>query len=117
MRQEKGFRRHLSHFGRHSCNHSILILSDMPQTQKGSWFLHYKEKMDVEVIRAIEGLVCDIWRLKERMKSQKAAGQEIPRAWIYQLRHKNRQLNQLRSVATYYILQEVFVHRKLTAAR
>lgn len=91
-----------SHFGRHSCNHSILILSDMPQTQKGSWFLHYKEKMDVEVIRAIEGLVYDIWKLKERMKKTKAAGQEIPRAWIYQLRHKDRQLNQLRSVATYY---------------
>ena len=91
-----------SHFGRHSCNHSILILSDMPQTQKGSWFLHYKEKMDVEVIRAIEGLVYDIWKLKERMKKAKAAGQEIPRAWIYQLRHKDRQLNQLRSVATYY---------------
>ena len=91
-----------SHFGRHSCNHSILILSDMPQTQKGSWFLHYKEKMDVEVIRAIEGLVYDIWKLKERMKKAKADGQEIPRAWIYQLRHKDRQLNQLRSVATYY---------------
>ena len=91
-----------SHFGKHSCNHSILILSDMPQTQKGSWFLHYKEKMDVEVIRAIEGLVYDIWRLKERMKELKASGQEIPRAWIYQLRHKDRQLNQLRSVATYY---------------
>lgn len=91
-----------SHFGKHSCNHSILILSDMPQTQKGSWFLHYKEKMDVEVIRAIEGLVYDIWKLKERMKKAKADGQEIPRAWIYQLRHKDRQLNQLRSVATYY---------------
>ena len=91
-----------SHFGKHSCNHSILILSDMPQTQKGSWFLHYKEKMDVEVIRAIEGLVYDIWRLKERMKEIKASGQEVPRAWIYQLRHKDRQLNQLRSVATYY---------------
>ena len=25
-----------SHFGKHSCNHSIMILSDMPQTQKGS---------------------------------------------------------------------------------
>ena len=91
-----------SHFGKHSFNHSILILSDMPQTQKGSWFLHYKEKMDVEVIRAIEGLVYDIWRLKERMKEIKASGQEVPRAWIYQLRHKDRQLNQLRSVATYY---------------
>ena len=91
-----------SHFGKHSCNHSILILSDMPQTQKGSWFLHYKDKMDSEVIRGIEGLVYDIWRLKERMKTIKASGQEIPRAMYYQLRHKDRQLNQLRSVATYY---------------
>ena len=91
-----------SHFGKHSCNHSILILSDMPQTQKGSWFLHYKEKMDVEVIRAIEGLVYDIWKLKERMKKIKASGAEVPKAMLYQLRHKDRQLNQLRSVATYY---------------
>ena len=91
-----------SHFGKHSCNHSILILSDMPQTQKGSWFLHYKEKMDVEVIAGIEGLVYDIWKLKERMKSIKKAGGDIPKAMIYQLRHKDKQLNQLRSVATYY---------------
>ena len=91
-----------SHFGKHSCNHSILILSDMPQTQKGSWFLHYKEKMDVEVIAGIEGLVYDIWKLKERIKAIKKAGGDIPKALIYQLRHKDKQLNQLRSVATYY---------------
>ena len=91
-----------SHFGKHSCNHSILILSDMPQTQKGSWFLHYKDKMDTEVIRGIEGLVYDIWKLKERMKSIKASGSEVPKALVYQLRHKDKQLNQLRSVATYY---------------
>ena len=91
-----------SHFGKHSCNHSILILSDMPQTQKGSWFLHYKDKMDVEVIRGIEGLIYDIWKLKERMKSIKASGKDVPKALVYQLRHKDKQLNQLRSVATYY---------------
>ena len=91
-----------SHFGKHSCNHSILILSDMPQTQKGSWFLHYKEKMDEEVIRAIEGLIYDIWKLKERLKSIKKSGSEVPKALVYQLRHKDKQLNQLRSVATYY---------------
>ena len=91
-----------SHFGKHSCNHSILILSDMPQTQKGSWFLHYKEKMDEEVIRAIEGLVYDIWRLKERMKNIRESGEEVPKSMMYLLRHKDRQLNQLRSVATYY---------------
>lgn len=91
-----------SHFGRHSCNHSILILSDMPQTQKGSWFLHYKEKMDKEVIKGIEGLVYDIWRLKERMKAIRESGGEVPKSMIYLLRHKDKQLNQLRSVATYY---------------
>ncbi|MCR5314378.1 MAG: hypothetical protein K6E52_00580 [Bacteroidaceae bacterium] len=91
-----------SHFGKHSCNHSILILSDMPQTQKGSWFLHYKEKMDKEVIRGIEGLIYDIWKLKERMRSIKKGGGEVPKGMVYQLRHKDKQLNQLRSVATYY---------------
>ena len=45
----------------------------MPQTQKGSWFLHYKDKMDTEVIRGIEGLVHDIWKQKERMKAIKKA--------------------------------------------
>ncbi|MBO5626798.1 MAG: hypothetical protein J5953_13555 [Prevotella sp.] len=91
-----------SHFGKHSCNHSILILSDMPQTQKGSWFLHYKEKMDEEVIRGIEGLVYDIWKLKDKMKHIRESGKEIPKSLIYLLRHKDKQLNQLRSVATYY---------------
>ena len=91
-----------SHFGKHSCNHSILILSDMPQTQKGSWFLHYKDKMDTDVIAAIEGLIYDIWRLKVRIRRIKSSGNEPPKHLIYQLRHKDRQLNQLRSVATYY---------------
>ena len=91
-----------SHFGMHSFNHSIMILSDMPQTQKGSWFLHYREKMDIEVINAIEGLVYDIWKLKERIKRIRDAGLDTPQALVYQLRHKDRQLNQLRSVAVYY---------------
>lgn len=91
-----------SYFGKHSCNHSIMILSDMPQTQKGSWFLHYKDKMDIEVIAAIEGLVYDIWRLKERIKSFKMSGETIPKQILYTLKYKDRQLNQLRSIATYY---------------
>lgn len=37
-------------FGKHSFNHSLMILSDMPQSNKGSWFLHYKEKMDPVLI-------------------------------------------------------------------
>ena len=89
-----------SFFGRHSCNHSIMILSDMPQTQKGSWFLHYKDKMDTEVIAAIEGLIYEIWRLKEKMKLVQDKGKR--KALLYQIRHRDKQLNQLRSVATYY---------------
>lgn len=82
-----------SFFGKHSFNHSIMILSDMPQTQKDLWFLHYKEKMDTQVIEAIEALVYDIWRLKERVKDIKASGCKPPMSLVYQLRHKDRQLN------------------------
>ena len=46
-----------SYFGKHSFNHSIMILSDMPQTQKGSWFLHYKDKMDEELIETIKATI------------------------------------------------------------
>lgn len=91
-----------SFFGKHSFNHAIMILSDMPQTQKGSWFLHYEKKMDSEVIEAIKGLVYDIWKLKERMRALKKGSVPIPKAMEYQLRHKDKQLNQLRSIATYY---------------
>ena len=91
-----------SHFGKHSCNHSIMILSDMPQTKKGSWFLHYQEKMDKEVIAAIEGLVYEIWRLKQKIKAMKERGQKPDKQYYYKIRRKDRQLNQLRSVATYY---------------
>ncbi len=83
--------------------------------------------MDVEVIRGIEGLVYEIWHLKERMKAAikreksqtclnssecvqartkvknvSASDMGIPSAMLYQLRHKDKQLNQLRSVAVYY---------------
>ena len=89
-----------SYFGKHSCNHAIMILSDMPQTQKGSWFLHYEEKMDKQLIAVIEALVYDIWRLKQRMAKcrDKAAFKRLN----YALRRKDKQLNQLRSVAVYY---------------
>ncbi len=47
-----------SHFGKHSFNHSIMILSDMPQTQKGSWFLHsvavyYREYSSIENLQLL----------------------------------------------------------------
>lgn len=91
-----------SYFGKHSFNHSILILSDMPQTKKGSWFLHYEDKMDKELIAAIETTVCEIWHIKQRIKSDREAGNNPPDYLRKHLRHLDRQLNQMRSVAVYY---------------
>ena len=91
-----------SHFGRHSFNHSVMILSDMPQTQKGSWFLHYREKMDVELIETIQGTIYEIWRTKQRIREMLAAGKPVPGYLQGQLRRLDRDLNRMRSVAVYY---------------
>lgn len=91
-----------SFFGRRSYNHAMMILSDMPQTQKGSWFLHYREQMDEELIRTIEATVYEIWRLKKVIREKKAAGLQPPKYLRTKLRRLDRQLNQMRSVAVYY---------------
>ena len=91
-----------SHFGKHSFNHSIMILSDMPQTQKGSWFLHYRDKMDVELIRTIEATVYEIWRIKERIRTLNAKSATVPPYLKGYLRRLDRDLNKMRSVAVYY---------------
>ena len=91
-----------SHFGKHSFNHSIMILSDMPQTQKGSWFLHYRDKMDVELIKTIEATVFEIWRTKERIRALNARGEQVPPYLKGYLRRLDRDLNKMRSVAVYY---------------
>lgn len=91
-----------SHFGKHSFNHSIMILSDMPQTQKGSWFLHYRDKMDQELIATIEATVYEIWRTKERIRALNAKGEPVPPYLKGYLRRLDRDLNKMRSVAVYY---------------
>ena len=91
-----------SYFGKHSFNHSMLILSDMPQTKKGSWFLHYEEKMDTELIATIEATVYEIWKVKERIRRDRLEGRTPPDYLRKHLRHLDRQLNQMRSVAVYY---------------
>lgn len=91
-----------SFFGHHSFNHSLMILSDMPQTQKGSWFLGYKDKMDTEVIEAIKGTIYEIWQVRERINGMKAEGKEVPKYLPQRLRRLDRELNKLRSVAVYY---------------
>lgn len=91
-----------SYFGKHSFNHSIMILSDMPQTQKGSWFLHYRDKMDPDLIATIEATVYEIWRTKDRIRTLNAKGEPVPPYLKGYLRRLDRDLNKMRSVAVYY---------------
>ena len=90
-------------FCRHSCNHSVMILSDMPQTQKGSWFLNYRERMDPEVIRAIEGLLCEIYDKRRHIEEIRKTGAPVPPYLRSYLRELDTKLNQLRSVAVFYL--------------
>lgn len=91
-----------THFCRHSFNHAMLILSDMPQSKKGSWFLEYEKKMDKRVIDAIGGGVYEIWRLKQKILEMRKKGIEPPDYLKGHIRRLDRNINRLRSVATYY---------------
>lgn len=81
------------YFGNCPWHHGILVLSDMPQTKKGSWFMNYREQMDDELIDAIQGTVTEIFRLKQ-----------LPESTYTQrmIRELNYELKQLRQVAVYY---------------
>lgn len=88
-----GFR---GHFGNNPWHHSILIMSDMPTTKAGSWFMQYKEKMDPELIETIHGLIYERWEIQQRIKID-------PKPYHYTyLRELNIALAKLRSVAIYY---------------
>ena len=91
-----------SYFGHHSFNHSMMVLSDMPQTQKGSWFLHYREKMDPELIETIQGTIFKIWQTKQHIADLKAKHQPIPEYLKGYLKWLDQSLNKMRSVAVYY---------------
>jgi hypothetical protein len=91
-----------SFFGHHSFNHSMMVLSDMPQTQKGSWFLHYREKMDPELIETMEGTIYKIWQTRDRIAHLKETHQPIPEYLRGYLKWLDQSLNKMRSVAVFY---------------
>ena len=91
-----------THFGAHSFNHSLMILSDMPQSSRGSWFLHYREKMDPELIATIEAVIYKIWYLKQQIADMIKKGKKVPDYMYGHIRRMDRDLNRLRSVAVYY---------------
>lgn len=91
-----------THFSRHSFDHAKLILSDMPQTKKGSWFLEYEKDMDKQVIDYISAGVYEQWRLTEKIKEMRLRG-EMPKLYLKEhMKKLNRLINRLRATATYY---------------
>lgn len=91
-----------THFSRHSFNHAMMILSDMPQSKKGSWFLEYEKDMKPEIIDAIGGGLYEIWRQKQKILELREKGIQPPDYLKGYLKRLDRKVNQLRSVATYY---------------
>ena len=85
------------HFGNSPWHHSMLIISDMPTTKAGSWFLTYKDKMDPELIDTIHSLVFERWEVLQKLKSKGS----LPHLQNY-LREIDIALAKLRSVAVYY---------------
>lgn len=91
-----------SYFGHIPYHHGMLIISDMPTSKKGSWFLNYREKMDNDLIDAIHGLIYEIWKTRERIKDLTAKNKAIPKYLPTYLRSLSKSLSQLRRVAVYY---------------
>lgn len=72
---------------------SMLFISDMPTTKKGSWFLNYADKMDPELINMIQSLVKEIFRLKSQTQNTYT---------VRMIREYQLKLAQFRSIAVYY---------------
>ena len=90
------------YFGNRSYHHSVLIISDMPTTKKGSWFLRYEEKSDPELVEIIQGVIFEIWKTKDRIKTLNAEKKPVPDYLKYYLRKMYTDLAELRSVCVYY---------------
>ena len=88
-----GFRGHFAHVPWH---HSMLVLSDMPATQKPAWFEHYKDKMDEDLIDTIKALVYEIWTLRKKHKVNPTDESSK------KIRLLRKDLARLQSIAVYY---------------
>lgn len=70
-------------FGHFFMHHGETITSDMPITKKGSWFLKYQDKMDVDLVESLYFVCRKIGALKRMAMEDPAAryqiGKEIDR--------------------------------------
>lgn len=73
---------------------SMLIVSDMPTSKKGSWFLGYEQRATPDVIEAIKMCLSEIWRMGQQQPQNTYTQQQIS--------YYRQRLSELRSVAVYY---------------
>lgn len=73
-----------AHFGHLPYHHSMLIVSDMPTTKRGSWFLNYESKCDPELIASIDAIIYEKWRILEKLKEFEKQGIK-PKPYLYDL--------------------------------
>lgn len=90
------------HFGHRYYHHSMMIVSDMPVTKKGSWFLTYEDKCDPELIEVIQGTIYEIWKIKARVKELQEKGIDPPAYLRSYLRKLYTDLARMRRVAVFY---------------
>jgi hypothetical protein len=77
---------------------SKMIVSDMPTTKKGSWFLNYQEHMDEELINTIQALVVEKYRLQQKSKQEGGWSSSLQKYYNEIV----KEMANLRSVAVYY---------------
>lgn len=88
-----------SYFMKSQFYRSKLIVSDMPMTKKGSWFLDYEKLMDKDIIAAIDGLIYQMWKISERVKSE---GHLAPSYLLNEYKTLATKLAKLRRIAVDY---------------
>ena len=90
------------HFGNRSYHHSMLFVSDMPTTKRGSWFLKYEKECDPELVKTIQGIIFEIWKTKERVRQLNIEGKSVPAYLPTFLKKLYKDLAELRAIAVYY---------------
>lgn len=79
------------------------FISDMPSGQRGQWMFKYKENYDPELINLIQALVCDRYKLEQKMNNLGIfSWKDYPRYEKTLWKEIYRDLARLRSVATNY---------------
>lgn len=73
---------------------SMLFMSDMPTSKRGSWFMNYEDKATPEIVQAIEYCLQEIYRLSAREQNSYTERQ---------LSEYRRDLATLRSEAVLYL--------------